>query len=156
VNEFVLFEGEASSEGLVTDVALECFHFCVCFLMRFQVADLAEGTSANVALVWFLSSMDANVLLQVLGKTEAFVAVVATEGSLIGVDHLMTVKILEKSESTTACLTLMGACFVSVRVVCEFVGLERVLVLEETTAAIALVLMVGHVSGLVLLERGQV
>ena len=57
--------------------------------------------------------MDANVLLQVLGKTEAFVAVVATEGSLIGVDHLVTVKILEKSESTTACLTLMGACFVS-------------------------------------------
>ena len=53
------------------------------------------------------------MLLQVLGKTEAFVAVVATEGSLIGVDHLMTVKILEKSESTTACLTLMGACFVS-------------------------------------------
>jgi len=96
------------------------------------------------------------VLLQVLGKTEAFVAVVATEWSLIGVDHLMTVKVLEESESTTACLTLMGACFVSVRVVCEFVCFELVLVLEETTAAIALVLMIGHVSGLVLLERGQV
>ena len=47
----------------------------------------------------------------------------------------------------------------TVRVVCEFVGFERVLVLEETTAAIALVLMVGHVSGLnkrALNKRGNV
>ena len=36
----------------------------------------------------------------------------------------------------------------TVRVVCEFVCFELVLVLEETTAAIALVLMIGHVSGL--------
>ena len=55
VDKFVLFQGEASSEGLVTDIALESFHFGVSFLMRLQVADLAEGSSTNVALVWFLS-----------------------------------------------------------------------------------------------------
>ena len=55
VDEFVLFQGKASSEGLVTDVALESFHFGVSFLMRLQIADLAEGSSTNIALVWFLS-----------------------------------------------------------------------------------------------------
>ena len=33
VDEFVLFQGEASSEGLVTDIALESFHFGVSLLM---------------------------------------------------------------------------------------------------------------------------
>ena len=55
MNEFVLFQRKTSPESLVANVALEGFYFCVCFLMRFEIADLTEGTAANVALVWFLS-----------------------------------------------------------------------------------------------------
>ena len=55
MNELVLFQRKTSAEGLVADIALESFYFCVCLLMRFEITDLTEGTATNVALVWFLS-----------------------------------------------------------------------------------------------------
>jgi len=39
--------------------------------------------------------MDSDVFLQVLGKSEPFVTVVASKWAFIGVNHLMSVEILE-------------------------------------------------------------
>lgn len=55
VNQFVLFQCERSSECFVADITLECFDFCVCLLMWFEIWNLAKCSSTNVTLVWFLS-----------------------------------------------------------------------------------------------------
>ena len=55
VDEFMLFQCEWSSESLVTNIALECFDFCMCLLMWFQIWNLAKCSSTDVTLVWFLS-----------------------------------------------------------------------------------------------------
>jgi len=93
MNELVLLKREATTEGLVANVAFECFNFRVCLLMALQVRDLAESTAAYVALVRFFSCMNSNVLLEMLGETEAFVAVMAAERPLVSVDHLVSMKI---------------------------------------------------------------
>ena len=51
--------------------------------------------------------MNSNVLLQMLGESESFVAVVAAKGPLVGVDHLMSVEILEQGKPPAASFTLM-------------------------------------------------
>lgn len=93
MNELVLLEREATTEGLVANVAFECFNFRVCLLVALQVRDLAESTAAYVALVRFFSCMNSNVLLEMLGEAEAFVAVMAAERALVSVDHLVSMKI---------------------------------------------------------------
>ena len=57
--------------------------------------------------------MDSNVLLQVLGQAEAFMTVVTAEWPFISVDHLMSVQILQKSESSTTSFTLVGTSFIA-------------------------------------------
>ena len=64
-------------------------------------------------IVKVLTSMDSNVFLQVLGKTETLVTVMTTEWSLIGVDHLMPMKIFKKGEATATSFTLVGTGFIS-------------------------------------------
>ena len=64
-------------------------------------------------IVKVLTSMDSNVFLQVLGKTETLVTVVTTEWSLIRVDHLMPMKIFKKGEATATSFTLVGAGIIS-------------------------------------------
>ena len=55
VNKLVLLECEATTEGLVTNVAFECFNLRVCLLVALQVRNLAESTPTDVAFVRFLS-----------------------------------------------------------------------------------------------------
>jgi len=100
--------------------------------------------------------MNSDVFFEMLGKTEAFVAVMAAKRPLVGVDHLVPMKIFKKSKATPACFTLMWTSFVAVSVVGKFVLLELVFRLEKTAASLALVLVVGAVAGLVLLKTGEV
>ena len=58
----MLLQGEAPAEGLAADVADEGLFFAVGLLVRFQVGDLAKGSSAGLALVGLFSGVDADVL----------------------------------------------------------------------------------------------
>jgi hypothetical protein len=156
VNKLVLLESEAAAEGLVANVAFEGFHFRVCFLVTLQVRDLAEGASADIAFVRLLPCMNSNVFFQMLGESESLVAVMAAKRPLVSVDHLVAMEVFQEGKSTSACFALVGASFVTVSVVGKFVLFELVFGLEKASTALALVLVVGAVTGLVLLQAGQV
>ena len=56
-----------------------------------------------------------------LCKSKSLVTIVTTKWSLISVNHLMTMKIFKKGESTATCLTLMWSGFISYKLKSIFI-----------------------------------